>query len=156
MPGMSPLSIPVDIVHIIQLAVAPVFLIAGIGALLNVMTQRLARVIDRGRALEDQIAAEEEGEPRRRHVDELLALDRRMRRINYAISLSTLAALLVCAVIMMLFASELMGMEISRPIAMLFIGAMGALIAALVLFLMEISIAIKTIRVNKDLLIRQS
>ena len=146
---------PFDVVQIIQLAVAPVFLIAGIGALLNVMTNRLARVIDRGRALEEMISAEAEGEPRARHLRELRALDRRMRHINYAISLATLAALLVCVVIMALFASELMRVEIARTIAVLFIGTMGALIAALVLFLMEISIAIQTIRVNKDLLIRR-
>lgn len=152
---MTPFAEPLDIVHIIELSVAPVFLIAGIGALLNVMTSRLARVIDRGRRLEEMIESEPESAARTRHLNELRALDKRMKRINFAISLSTLAALLVCVVIMTLFASELVAFDLSRGVAVLFIGAMGALIAALMLFLMEISIAIKTIRVNKDLLIRR-
>ena len=143
-----------DIAQIIDLSIAPVFLIAGIGAILNVMTSRLARVIDRSRHLETEIAQEPDGEPRERHRRELAALDQRMRRINWAISLSTLAALLVCLVIMTLFASRLVTLDLSRLIALLFIGTMGALIIALMLFLTEISLAIKTIRVNKELLKR--
>lgn len=147
---MIPLAEPIDVVHIIQLAVAPVFLIAGIGALLNVMTSRLARVIDRSRALEAIIRNEPEGEPRDEHIAELRALDRRMKRVNWAISLSTLAALLVCMVIVTLFASELVIVDLSRLIAVMFIATMLALIAALVLFFMEISIAAQTLRISRE------
>src|SRR5690606_490604 len=100
---MMPTTIPNDIVDIIQLAVAPVFLIAGIGALLNVMTARLARVIDRSRVLENLIRTAPEGEVLDEHMVELHALDRRMKHVNWAIALSTLAALLVCLVIATLF-----------------------------------------------------
>lgn len=147
---MTAFETPIDIVHIIQLSVAPVFLIAGIGALLNVMTQRLARVIDRSRKLEEIVRDEPQGEPRDEHVAELRALDRRMRRVNWAISLSTLAALLVCMVIVTLFASELVQFDLSRMVALLFIGTMLALIAALILFFLEISIAIRTLRVSRE------
>lgn len=146
---------PLDIAHIIQLSVAPVFLIAGVGALLNVLTSRLARVVDRGRRLEEDISSEPDGEPRQRHLRELKALDRRMHRINLAISLATLAALLVCLVIVTLFAGELVTLDLSRLVAVLFILTMAALIAALVLFLAEISIAIRTLRVRTEVLERR-
>ncbi len=153
---MNPLAGPVlDVAHIIDLAVAPVFLIAGVGALLNVMTSRLGRVVDRGRALEDEIAGEPDGEPRERHLRELRMLDGRMKRINLAISLATLAALLVCLVIVTLFTGELVTVDLSRLVAVLFILTMGVLIASLVLFLGEIAIATRTLRVRAEVLERK-
>src|SRR5208282_2324793 len=90
------------IARVIQLAVAPVFLLTGIGALLSVLTSRLARIIDRARALET--ALEVTAEAKQRDVEnELRALSRRARLINQAISLVTTSALLVCAVIAALF-----------------------------------------------------
>ena len=139
-----------DIVYIIQLAVAPVFLIAGVGALLNVMTARLARVIDRSRVLENTIRSAPNGELRDAHMVELHALDRRMKRVNWAIALSTLAALLVCMVIATLFASELLSVNLSELIAGLFIATMLALIVSLVLFFLEISIAAQTVRISRE------
>ena len=131
----------------IQLAIAPVFLIAGVGALLNVLTNRLARVIDRGRILEREIAAEPEGAPRAMHVSELAGLDRRMVRINRAIMLATLAVLLVCVVIVALFTGEMIRADLSVVIASLFIAAMIALILSLIFFLSEIAIAAQAVRV---------
>ena len=147
---MMPTTIPNDIVDIIQLAVAPVFLIAGIGALLNVMTARLARVIDRSRVLENLIRTAPEGEVRDEHMVELHALDRRMKHVNWAIALSTRAALLVCLVIATLFASKLLSVDLSQLIAGLFIATMLALILSLVLFFMEISIAAQTLRISRE------
>ena len=147
---MTPAIIPYDIVYIIQLSVAPVFLIAGVGALLNVMTARLARVIDRSRVLESTIRSAPEGGMRDEHMVELHALDRRMKHVNWAIALSTLAALLVCLVIATLFASELLSVDLSQVIAALFIATMLALIVSLVLFFMEISIAGQTLRVSRE------
>jgi hypothetical protein len=139
---------PSDIAHIIELAVAPVFLIAGIGALLNVLTARLGRVVDRGRALEAALA-EPPGDAARARIDaELEAIAGRMARINVAVTLATLAVLLVCLVVMFLFAGELLDVNLSRIIAALFIATMTALIAALVFFLGEIGIAIRTLRIG--------
>lgn len=134
----------------IQLAIAPVFLIAGIGALLNVLTNRLARVVDRGRGLEREIASEAEGEPREMHKAELAGLDTRMVRINRAILLATLAALLICVVIVMLFTGEIVQVDLSLVIAALFIGAMLALIFGLVSFMGEIAISARTLRVTQE------
>jgi hypothetical protein len=139
-----------DIAHIIELAVAPVFLIAGIGALLNVLTARLGRVVDRGRALEAALAADPEGEARDRLAAELKAVASRTARINIAVTLATLAALLVCLVVVFLFAGELFHANLSRIVAVLFIATMSALIAALCFFLGEIGIAIRTLRIGVD------
>ncbi len=134
----------------IELAIAPVFLIAGIGALLNVLTSRLARVVDRGRALEAEIASEPEGEPREMHRAELAGLDIRMVRINRAIMLATLAALLICVVIVSLFTAEIVHVDLSTVIAGLFIGAMLALILGLISFMGEIAISAKSLRVTQQ------
>ncbi len=138
------------IAQTIELAIAPVFLIAGIGALLNVLTNRLARVVDRGRALEREIASEPEGEPREMHKAELAGLDTRMVRINRAIMLATLAALLICVVIVTLFTGEIVHVDLSNVIAILFIGAMLALILGLLSFVGEIAISARSLRVTQQ------
>jgi hypothetical protein len=147
---MSSTAPPNDIAHIIELAIAPVFLIAGIGALLNVLTARLGRVVDRGRSLEATLAAGPDGATRTRAVAELKAIGRRTSRINIAVTLATFAALLVCLVIVFLFAGELLAMNLARIVAALFIATMAALIAALCFFLGEIGLAIQTLKLGVD------
>ena len=148
---MDTTHIPSDIAHIIQLAIAPVFTLAGIGALLNVMAQRLARVVDRWRALE---AGLEHASPEHRAVSvvELGVLDRRMARIHRAISFSVLAALLICFVIILLFTGQLMPVPVAQAVSLLFIASMCVLVVALVSFLMEVRIASRTLRVTRTLL----
>ena len=94
----------VAVAHAIQLAVAPVFLLSGIGAILAVMTNRLGRIIDRARVLEDRLDnASAELHPAL-HTD-LTTLSRRAKLISRAITLCTATALLVCTVIAVLFLS---------------------------------------------------
>lgn len=139
--------------QVIQLAVAPVFLLAGVGAILNVMTQRLARVIDRARVVESLLDAGEGEEAARRHRAELWALGRRMSVVNAAITCCTLAALTVCAVVALLFTGELFALSLFAPIAFLFVATMALLMLGLALLLVEISIAMRTVRVRTELLI---
>src|SRR5262245_27401808 len=127
----EPISALGNIAHTIELAIAPVFLIAGIGALLNVLTSRLGRVVDRSRTLEAQLDGGVSGEARDRVFAELQAVDRRMKRINMALTLATSAVLLICLVIMFLFTGELLSMNLSRIIAALFVATMAAMIGAL-------------------------
>ena len=143
-----------DIAHIIQLAVAPVFLIAGIGALLNVLTNRLGRVVDRTRALEIELSIEQPVETHPRWAKELILLDRRMAWINRAITLSTLAMLLICLVITTLFAGQLLDFDLLVPVSILFILTMAALVAALGSFLWEIHVAAAMLQVRTELLER--
>ena len=105
-----PLAVPelTHLAQIIQLAVAPVFLLAGLGAFLNVCAGRLARIVDRARALEPRILASR-GSEHDRLIGEMRLLDRRMRIVSRAIFLSVLAALLISAVVVLLFAAFLTG-----------------------------------------------
>lgn len=137
-----------DIAHVIQQAVAPVFLLSGVAAMLNVLTSRLARVIDRARQLE--IDYHDLPMSHERHVarDRLATLARRSRLINRAITLCTICALLICLVIVTLFVSALMDVSGSRWIAGLFVIAMLALIGGLLTFLQEIFIATASVRID--------
>jgi hypothetical protein len=138
-----------SIVHQIQLAVAPVFLLAGVGALLNVMAARLARVVERGRTLERDFASLDE-ETRRLATAELHLLDRRMTLANLAITCCTAAALFVCVLVALLFIADPTESGFARPIAGLFILAMLLLIAGLSLFLWEIRLAMRSLRVRRQ------
>jgi uncharacterized protein DUF2721 len=137
----------VAIGHVIQLAVAPVFLLTGVSGLLAVLTNRLARIIDRARLLEDRSAQAPESEQSRLQT-ELRYLSQRARRINTAISLSTLCALLICAVIVALFVGAFLSSDVSILIGVIFTTAMLALFAALVSFLREIYIATRSLRIG--------
>lgn len=135
-----------DIAHAIQLAVAPVFLLTGIAGLLSVMTNRLARIIDRGRWFEQQWAGLDEAS-RQRYRLELDHLERRRRLASRAINGCTAAALLVCLVIATLFIEGLFGIGLRGLAGVLFIAAMAGLIAGLSLFLREVHLATHAVRV---------
>jgi hypothetical protein len=129
-----------DIGHTIQLAIAPVFLLTGVGTNLLVLTNRLARIIDRSRILEDRIDVA--GEPgRSQSLAEIQILYRRARLINRAITLSTTCALLICVVIAALFLGDALRLQLAAFIAMLFVLAMLALIGSFVYLLREIFVA---------------
>lgn len=133
-----------DIGHIIQLAIAPVFLLTGVCTNLTVLTNRLARIVDRSRMLEDRL----EKAPRGADTDELEALYRRGHLINYAITLSTACGLLVCLVIALLFLGDTLNLPLDRYIAGLFVFAMLALIGSFGYLLREIFIASKNMRLR--------
>ena len=136
------------IAHQIQLAVAPVFLLAGIGSILNVLAGRLARVVERARQLEREFGAFDE-ETRGMATAELRILDRRMTVVNFALSACTSAALFVCVLVAMLFIADLADVAFGRPIAWLFVLAMLLLILGLVLFLWEVRLAMQALRVRR-------
>lgn len=130
--------------HAIQLAVAPVFLLSGVAALLAVITNRLARIVDRARTLEDMASGDDVAAGRAR--GELRVIAQRGRVVSWSIALCTLTALLIAAVIAMMFIGAFFGFDASVPVALLFIAAMGAMIAALALFLREVFLATATLR----------
>ncbi len=122
--------------HVIQLAVGPVFLLSGIGAILAVLTNRLARVVDRFRTLNNS-----KDEERAVHEKEMATLLKRARWIHWAISFCTVSALLICIVIAALFIGSVMNLDPSSMISMLFILTMLVLISGLLCFLREIFLA---------------
>ena len=133
--------------HAIQLAVAPVFLITGIGAMLGVLASRLGRIVDFARTLESRLSVS--GEKERSEIHRQLAvLSKRARLIYTAISLSALCALLICALIVILFLEVFLSLEMPSLIGVLFIIAMLAFIAALFCFLREIYLATANLRIG--------
>lgn len=137
-----------DLAHVIQLAVAPVFLLTGVGSILSVLTMRVGRIVDRTRQLEHQLA----GSETLTHAvvrSELGILARRVRLANWAIRLCTIGALLICTVIVSLFVGAFIGLDFSAFIALLFILAMIALIIALILFLKEIILATASLHIGQ-------
>jgi hypothetical protein len=131
-----------DIGHVIQLAIAPVFLLTGVCTNLMVLTNRLARVIDRSRLLEDRLDIGYSDA----HMDELDVLYKRWRLINTAIALSTACGLLICVVIAMLFLGDTANLPLDKYIAALFVFGMIALIGSFVYLLSEIFVASRTLR----------
>jgi MFS family permease len=139
------------IAQTIQLAVGPVFLLAGIGAFLNVMAGRLGRVVDRARMLE-RLHPDSTGKEHDRHVWELRVLDRRITIINASIFVIVSSAIAVCVLVAMLFVAELVHLEIGKSVAIVFVLAMALLVLALGLFLVEVHMASTTVRIRDELL----
>ncbi|WP_300972901.1 DUF2721 domain-containing protein [Sphingomonas sp. LHG3406-1] len=142
------------VARIIGQAVAPVFLLAGIGAFLNTLTGRLSRIVDRGRVVEplllDSVGVEHD-----RLVREINTVDQRMRLVSWAITMTVASAVLVCAVVVLLFAAALVDLHAGTTIALLFILAMVTLALGFFIFLIETRIAARAIRVRKALLTHQ-
>ncbi len=135
-----------DVAHAIQLALAPVFLLTGIGALLNVMAGRLARIIDRGRQLtEHPVSADLQADETL--LLELRSLERRRHLTSVAITASTLSALLVCLVVGTLFLEALLQAELKWLVGTLFTGSAGAMVVGLTFFLREVHLAMRTVRI---------
>ncbi|SMF61483.1 DUF2721 domain-containing protein [Allosphingosinicella indica] len=138
------------IVRIIQLAIAPVFLLVGTASLLNVMVARLARIVDRVRSLERHLSEGCSDEERRRELGELAILSRRMTICQNAIAACTLSAVLVCVTVIVLFLASIMTLNFTVPVALLFIAVMIALTVGLLLFFVEVSISARAVRVRED------
>lgn len=140
-----------QVAQTIQLALAPVFLLAGIGAFLNVCVSRLARIIDRARAVEDLVLTTR-GKEHDRMVGEIRVLDRRMSVVNGAIFLSVASACAVCLVVILLFAGNLLGAHLGTPVAILFSLAMLLQAGAFATFIQEIRLASRTIHIRNEVL----
>ena len=135
-----------DIAVIIQLAVAPVFLLAGIAGFLNVMTGRLGRIIDRARIVERRVRQLTATEDSSLANKELKVLWRRVAVTHWAIALCIAAALLVCILIASLFIGGHWNFDLDSFIVFSFVLALLFLIVALLLYLKEIQLATKTLR----------
>lgn len=135
-----------DIAHLIQSALAPVFLLSGVGVTLGVMTGRLARAVDRARSLEEKLARQP-ADTRQIHAD-LRVLARRTRYINAAITMCGCSAVLIALVVITLFANAFLGSGFAGTIALLFVGAMIFITGAYLAFLIEVRIATAHLRIG--------
>ena len=134
------------IASVIQLAIAPVFLIAGIATLISVFSTRLGRIIDRARIIERRIPMAKHDEQRTLLRAEATALWERIAIINWAIRLCVSSALAICLVIVTLFVGEYVVINIAPLIAVLFVAAMILLVSGLVMLLREVSVATRHMR----------
>jgi Protein of unknown function (DUF2721) len=145
----------VDIAHLIQIALTPIFLISAIGVTLNVFTSRLARIVDRARSMEKDVArADYKPEGRDLHAA-LDVMARRARLMNSAITLITLSALFIALVVVMLFVNAFLHWELAVFIACMFILSMLSLAAALTAFLIEVRIATTSLQIGIEAASRQ-
>lgn len=136
------------VAHAIQLSVAPVFLMTGIGAMLSVMTNRLGRIIDRARLLETRFETAAGNAQKDLIRADLVTLARRAKLIGQAINLCTTTAFLICSVIALMFTGAFLGLDPSMPVAILFIAAMLSMVLGLIQFLREIYIATANLRIG--------
>lgn len=129
-----------NLAQVIQLAVAPVFLLAGVGTTLNVLATRVGRIIDRARLMEDRLPNADAEQAAELH-ERLRVLSKRATLINRAIGLSVTCGLLVSLVVAALFISYSLAIDLATPIAVTFVIALLCLAAALVYFLREVILA---------------
>jgi hypothetical protein len=135
-----------DMARAIQLALAPVFLLTGIAGLLAVMAGRLARIIDRGRALTEGRHEVDSSVPAA-VAFEFDNLERRRNFTSVAITACTIAALLVCFVIAAIFLEAMLDAPLKWVIGGLFTAAMLALVVGLAFFLREVHLAMQSVRI---------
>lgn len=147
--GQPPADAIINSAYIIQLAVAPVFLLTGVGAMISVLTNRLGRIIDRARVMQHRYADPSLVVRERQDIHaELALLSQRARMVNWAIGLCTSCSLLVSLSIMTLFLEALAHRHFIGVVPLLFILAMSAFICGLLCFLREIMVATAGLRLG--------
>jgi len=139
------------VAEVIQLSVAPVFLLAGIAGLLGVLSTRLARIIDRARVIERRVPQAKHDEQRALLRRETTVLWRRIALINWAIRLCVAGALAVCLVIVALFLGEFVAFNIAAAVAVLFVLAMVLIVAGLVFLLGEVNLSTRHMREGMEI-----
>jgi hypothetical protein len=145
----------VDVAHLIQIALTPIFLISAIGVTLNVFTSRLARIVDRARAMEKEVCRPDykpEGSGLHAALD---VMARRARLMNAAITLITLSALFIALVVVMLFVNAFLRWDLAVFIACMFILSMLSLASSLLSFLIEVRLATNSLQIGIQAASRQ-
>jgi hypothetical protein len=135
----------IDVARLIQLAVAPVFLLTAVGTIIGVLSTRLGRAVDRSRLLEDRVR-QLQPEGQRIAREELVVLSRRVRLVYGAMVLAVLCALFVGLLIAVAFVDAFVDLDLSHFIGLLFMAAMLAFILSLLVFLREIFLAVTSAR----------
>lgn len=138
-----------DLYQIIELSIAPVFLLTGIAGLLNVLSGRLSRVVDRARNVEMSLAQLDESQRQIAEI-ELRVLWRRVSLSNWSIGLCTFSGLLVCILVVCLFSTRFLPYALEFAVEALFVSTVLFLIASLCTFMLEIRLATKTLRAGHE------
>jgi hypothetical protein len=141
-------AIPVrELIPVLQVAIGPVILISGVGLLLLSMTNRFGRAIDRSRQLESELREATEDD-HARLAAQVEILYRRARVIRLSITMAAFSLLLVAVLIIVLFLSVLMKLEVAVAITLLFICCMACLIVSLVAFIRDIQLSLQALKLE--------
>ena len=138
----------IDVAHLIQVALTPIFLMTAIGVTLNVLTNRLARIVDRARRLEDSVVRGDAVIGGGDVHEQLRALVRRSRCINASITLIIASGLLITLVVVMLFLDAFLHWQLNVFVAVGFVLSMLSLSGSLLAFLIEVRIATSSVRIG--------
>lgn len=130
-----------DISHVIQLSVAPVFLLTSIATMINAMNTRLSRIVDRRRVVIERRKSSDQGQNTESDL-ELTTLSRRSYLSYLGILFAVLSALLICLVMIGAFIGALISVDLSKTVAVVFILALSAVVVALGLFLREVYLGV--------------
>ncbi len=134
---------------IIQLAITPVILISGMGALMLTMTNRMGRIVDRTRSLAGQVRSAPDEE--RGHLEgQLDIMWRRAVLIRQAVTFNGMSMLVACLLVIAIFANAVRGWRLEAVIMVLFAGSILLLIAALVMFLRDIFASLRALRLEVE------
>ncbi len=134
-----------EIASVIQLAVAPVFLLTAVGTIIAALNFRLGRAVDRRRSLERRLAKMSEDELGAAR-DEIDTIARRIHYTYLSILCAVASALFVCLLIAGAFIGAFVAMDLTRAVAAMFVLAVACLTVSLLLFLREIFLAVSTPR----------
>jgi len=145
---MNPADGAIDVARLIQLAVGPVFLLAGVAATLNVLTSRLGRIVDRARPLEAQLVNALDEAERADLTERLMVMARRARYMNASLTLSTISGFLVAIVVLLLFFRAFLRVDLSIVTGVVFVTSIVCLALALLTFLVEVRIATASLRIG--------
>lgn len=134
-----------DVLPIIQLAITPVILMSGIGAVLLSMTQRMGRIVDRTRILSGQLRQEKDAAEREHVGQQLTIMFRRAHVMRFAMTMATLSVFMSGLLVVVIFASAFTRLELSAVILGLFVVSVSLLLLGLAMFIRDIFISLKAL-----------
>ena len=133
---------------VLQLSIAPVIVISGVGLILLSMTNRIARVIDRSRELSHILRNDEAGSEKHQVRQQLVILERRSQLLRRAIEFACISLLLAASLVIVLFFVVLMDIEAVMIITLIFVSCMFSLIAGLIFFLVDVHASLAALKLE--------
>jgi hypothetical protein len=142
-------SPPNSLLPVIQLAITPVILISGMGALMLTLTNRMGRIVDRTRVLAGQVRAAPAVD--RGHLEsQLTIMWQRAQLVRRAVTFNGLSMLVACLLVVAIFAGAMLGRDLGPLLLVLFGGSILLVIAALVAFLRDIFVSLHALRLEVE------
>lgn len=137
-----------ELLPILQFSIGPVILISGVGLLLLTLTNRFGRMLDRARQLNQELAARptaEKAEPLRTQIDILM---RRAGILRLSITLGAVTVLCAAVLMLLLFLSAWLRLELAGLIASVFCVALLCLIGSMLAFILDMNLALRAVRLE--------